>query len=39
MNRPGSLGYSRVDVGGVAYEAVIIYCECAGTKQICLPEG
>jgi len=24
---------------GAAYEAVFIYCECAVTKQISLPEG
>jgi len=24
---------------GAAYEAVFLYCECAATKQIGLPEG
>jgi hypothetical protein len=34
-----NLGYSQVEMHGAAYEAVIIYCECAATKQIGLPEG
>jgi hypothetical protein len=33
------LGYSRVDMHGVAYEAVFIYCKHPATKQIGLPEG
>ena len=39
MNNPECLDDSRVDMHGVAYEAVFIYCECATTKQIGLPEG
>jgi hypothetical protein len=31
--------YSQVDMHGVAHEAVLIYCECAATKQIGLPVG
>jgi len=33
------LGDSQVDMRGAAYEAVLLYCECATTKQIGLPEG
>jgi len=33
------LDYSQVDVEGASYETVFIYCECAATKQIGLPEG
>jgi hypothetical protein len=33
------LDYSRADIRDAAYEAVFIYCECAATKQIGLPEG
>ncbi len=36
---PISLDYSQVDMHDVVYEAVFIYCECAATKQIGLPEG
>jgi len=36
---PNILGDSRVDMRGMAYEAVFIYCECAITKQIGLPVG
>ncbi len=39
MNNLESMLYSRVDMHGVAYEAVFIYCECAATKQIGLPGG
>ncbi len=39
MNNPECLDDSRVDMHDAAYEAVFIYCECAATKQIGLPEG
>jgi len=39
MNIPEGMGYSRADMRGAAYEAVLLYCECAATKQISLPEG
>jgi len=34
-----NLDYLQVDMRGAAYEAVFLYCECAATKQIGLPEG
>jgi len=39
LNSNKTLDYSRVDMRGAACEAVFIYCECAATKQIGLPEG
>jgi hypothetical protein len=39
MNNTDPLDYSRADMRDAAYEAVFIYCECAATKQIGLPEG
>jgi len=36
---PSPLDYSQVDMRGAAYEAVLLYCECAATKKIGLPEG